>query len=211
MCGIAGIVGAPSPTVLDAMLTALDHRGPDDRGVSVSDGAGLGMTRLAIIDLVTGRQPMTSDDGTADDRLQRRDLQLPRAARRPRGARRIASATQCDTEVILQAYEADGEACVDRLRRDVRVRDLGRRRGRCCSSRGTGSARSRSTTGRTAARLVFASEIKALLCHPGPGRAVDWPALHHYLTWGATPPRARPSPASPSSRPATPRPLPPAS
>ena len=65
MCGIAGIVGAPARSVLEAMLTALDHRGPDDRGLHVSDGAGLGMTRLAIIDLVTGRQPMTSDDGAA--------------------------------------------------------------------------------------------------------------------------------------------------
>ena len=43
MCGIAGIVGAPARSVLEAMLTALDHRGPDDRGLHVSDGAGLGI------------------------------------------------------------------------------------------------------------------------------------------------------------------------
>jgi len=186
MCGIAGIVGAPSPTVLDAMLTALDHRGPDDRGVSVSDGAGLGMTRLAIIDLVTGRQPMTSDDGTATI-VFNGEIYNFRAVRADLEAHGHRFRTQSDTEVILRAWQADGEACVDRLRGMFAFAIWDARRQVLFLARDRLGKKPLYywQDGRT---LVFASEIKALFCHPGPGRAVDWPALHHYLTWGATPP-----------------------
>jgi hypothetical protein len=54
MCGIAGYVGGAPPELLAAMVRALKHRGPDDEGIHVEPGVGLGMTRLAIIDLVTG-------------------------------------------------------------------------------------------------------------------------------------------------------------
>ena len=186
MCGIAGIVsGAPERDTLDAMLASLDHRGPDDRGAFTGDGVALGMTRLSIIDLVTGQQPMSSDDGAArivfngeiyNFRAVRAELQA--------GGHRFR--TQSDTEVILRAWEADGERCVERLRGmfafaiwDARRRRLFLARDRLGKKplyywRGGGA-------------LVFASEIKALLCHPGPGRAVDWPALHHYLAYGYTP------------------------
>ena len=63
MCGIAGYVGGAPPELLPAMVKSLAHRGPDDSGIHVDGEAGLGMTRLAIIDLVSGRQPMASDDG----------------------------------------------------------------------------------------------------------------------------------------------------
>jgi len=186
MCGIAGIVGgAPGSDTLDAMLASLEHRGPDDRGAFAGDGVALGMTRLSIIDLVTGQQPMSSDDGAArivfngeiyNFRAVRAELQA--------GGHRFR--TQSDTEVILRAWEADGERCVERLRGmfafaiwDARRRRLFLARDRLGKKplyywRGGGA-------------LVFASEIKALLCHPGPGRAVDWPALHHYLAYGYTP------------------------
>ena len=186
MCGIAGIVGgAPERDTLDAMLASLEHRGPDDRGAFAGDGVALGMTRLSIIDLVTGQQPMSSDDGAArivfngeiyNFRAVRAELQA--------GGHRFR--TQSDTEVILRAWEADGERCVERLRGmfafaiwDARRRRLFLARDRLGKKplyywRGGGA-------------LVFASEIKALLCHPGPGRAVDWPALHHYLAYGYTP------------------------
>src|SRR5262245_7503833 len=69
MCGIAGIVdttGAPvDARLLEAMTAAQAHRGPDGQAVVCRGGAGLGHRRLAIIDLVTGDQPMASDDGRA--------------------------------------------------------------------------------------------------------------------------------------------------
>ena len=186
MCGIAGIVGgAPGRDTLDAMLASLEHRGPDDRGAFIGDGVALGMTRLSIIDLVTGQQPMSSDDGAARI-VFNGEIYNFRAVRAELQARGHRFRTQSDTEVILRAWEADGERCVERLRGmfafaiwDARRRRLFLARDRLGKKplyywRGGGA-------------LVFASEIKALLCHPGPGRAVDWPALHHYLAYGYTP------------------------
>jgi asparagine synthase (glutamine-hydrolysing) len=186
MCGIAGIVGgAPATAVLEAMLAALEHRGPDDRGAHVGDGVALGMTRLAIIDLVTGRQPMTSDDGAATVVFNGEiyNFRTIRAELEAGGAR---FRTQSDTEVILRAWEVDGARCVNRLRGmfafavwDARRRQLLLARDRL--------GKKPLYYWRIGSTLVFASEIKALLCHPGPGRSVDWAALHHYLAYGYTP------------------------
>jgi len=65
MCGIAGGVGpsAPSLQALDAQLTKLEHRGPDDRGTYVNQGIALGMCRLAIVEIAAGKQPFESADG----------------------------------------------------------------------------------------------------------------------------------------------------
>ena len=130
MCGIAGIVGAPSRGVLDAMLTALDHRGPDDRGVHVSGGAGLGMTRLAIIDLVTGRQPMTGEDGAATI-VFNGEIYNFRAVRAELEAAGHRFRTQSDTEAIIEGYLEHGIGVLDKLAGmfalalwDRRTRDL---------------------------------------------------------------------------------------
>lgn len=65
MCGIAGGVGPSAPNVqsLDAQLTKLEHRGPDDRGTYVNRGIALGMCRLAIVEIASGKQPFESTDG----------------------------------------------------------------------------------------------------------------------------------------------------
>ena len=65
MCGIAGGVGPSAPSVqsLEAQLTKLEHRGPDDRGTYVNQGISLGMCRLAIVEIAAGKQPFESADG----------------------------------------------------------------------------------------------------------------------------------------------------
>jgi len=65
MCGIAGGVGpsAPSLQALEAQLTKLEHRGPDDRGTYINQGISLGMCRLAIVEIAAGKQPFESADG----------------------------------------------------------------------------------------------------------------------------------------------------
>jgi asparagine synthase (glutamine-hydrolysing) len=186
MCGIAGIVGgAPARPTLEAMLAALEHRGPDDRGVHLGDGVALGMTRLAIIDLVTGRQPMSSEDG-ATTIVYNGEIYNFRALRAEFQARGHRFRTQSDTEVILAAWQTDGARCVERLRGmfalaiwDAYRRVLFLARDRLGKKplyywQGGGV-------------FAFASEIKALLRHAGPGRDVDGTALHHYLAYGYTP------------------------
>ena len=186
MCGIAGIVGGtPRRPVLDAMLSTLEHRGPDDRGVHFGDGVALGMTRLAIIDLVSGRQPMSSEDGAATV-VFNGEIYNFREVRAELEARGQRFRTRSDTEVILRAWQRDGARCVERLRGMFALAVWDARRGTLFLARDrVGKKPLYYWQGGGA--LVFASEIKALLCHPGPGRDVDWSAFHHYLAYGYTP------------------------
>jgi len=67
MCGITGVVepgGLPDRSLLERMTRTLEHRGPDDEGFHVGPEIGLGFRRLAIVDLVTGNQPVTNESGT---------------------------------------------------------------------------------------------------------------------------------------------------
>ena len=87
MCGIVGQartdgrpVGRP---LIEGMCAALEHRGPDSRGVHQSPGVGLGIQRLRVIDLATGDQPIFNEDRDRRRGPQRRDLQLPRAQTPP--------------------------------------------------------------------------------------------------------------------------------
>ena len=185
MCGIAGHVGPTARELLPAMLGLLKHRGPDDSGIHAAGDVGLGMTRLAIIDLVTGRQPM-SDAAGRYWIVFNGEIYNFRQLRAELVAAGCRFRTRSDTEVIVHAYAVHGEACVERLvgmfafaiwddaeRRLFLARDrLGKKplyywqRDRL---------------------FLFASEPKALLCHPAVARSIDWAALHHYLAFGYTP------------------------
>jgi len=187
MCGIAGYVGAGGPGVLAAMLRALKHRGPDDDGLRVDPAAavGLGMTRLAIIDPETGRQPMATADDTAW-LVFNGEIYNFRALRATLEARGRRFATRSDTEVLLAAWEAWDAACVDRLRGMFAFALWDRRRRRLLLARDRLGKKPLYYWQRGAV-LVFASELKALLVHPAVSRALDPAALHHYLAFGYTP------------------------
>jgi asparagine synthase (glutamine-hydrolysing) len=186
MCGIAGYVtpGA-GPQPLDGMLRVLEHRGPDDTASWSRHGAAVGMTRLAIIDLVTGRQPMITADGAAGIVLNG-EIYNFRDLRTTLQSGGVRFATTSDTEVLLRLWERDGEACVHALRGMFAFAVWDARRGRLFIARdrlgkkplyywmGDGM-------------FIFASEIKALLAHPAVPRALDWEAFHHYMAFGYTP------------------------
>lgn len=108
MCGICGIVDfsgrAVSRDILEAMTATLDHRGPDDRGVSIAGAAGLGHTRLSIIDLTSSAsQPMASDDGRAIIAYNGEVYNF-RELRTRLESRGLAFNSRSDTEVVLKAY-----------------------------------------------------------------------------------------------------------
>ncbi len=177
MCGIAGYVGGAPPELLAAMVRALKHR--------VEPGVGLGMTRLAIIDLVTGRQPMSTADSAAwivynGEIYNFRDLQAE-LERRGHVFR-----TRSDTEVLLAAWEAFGEACVERLRGMFAFALWDRRRRRLLLARDRLGKKPLYYWYRDGL-FLFASEPKALLCHPAIARTLDWEGLRHYLAFGYTP------------------------
>src|SRR5216110_1947254 len=185
MCGIAGWVGASPPGLMAPMLALLAHRGPDDSGAWTEGQTALGMTRLAIIDLVTGRQPMTDASGSVVIVLNG-EIYNFRGLRAELEARGRRFRTRSDTEVILGAYAEYGEECVAHLH------------GMFAFAIWDGSRRTlflaRDRLGkkplyywRESGLLLFASEPKALLLHPAVSRSLDWEAFHHYLAFGYTP------------------------
>jgi asparagine synthase (glutamine-hydrolysing) len=117
MCGICGSVnpeGVREPA-LKAMLSRLSHRGPDDVGLYLKGGAGLGHARLSIIDLAQGHQPIANEDESVWVVLNG-EIYNYRELREELVARGHRFRTHSDTEVIVHLYEELGTACVERLR-----------------------------------------------------------------------------------------------
>jgi asparagine synthase (glutamine-hydrolysing) len=116
MCGIAGLIGpAANRDNIDELLRAIVHRGPDDCGTHIEDGAALGMRRLSIIDLGSGHQPMYSPDGRYTIVFNGEIynyLELAADLRR----QGVRFETSSDTEVILRLFELKGADCVHDLR-----------------------------------------------------------------------------------------------
>ncbi len=101
--------------LLSAMTEVLAHRGPDGQGIVVNGPAGFGHRRLAIIDLVTGDQPMSSADGSLS-LIFNGEIYNYRELRRELEARGFTFRTTSDTEVLLRSYEAYGVECLRHLR-----------------------------------------------------------------------------------------------
>jgi asparagine synthase (glutamine-hydrolysing) len=118
MCGICGIAkarGAVSPEQLAAMSATLVHRGPDSDGSFVDGPVGLAARRLAIIDLVTGDQPIANESGRITV-VQNGELYNYRELRRELERVGHRFSTSGDTEVLVHLYEEHGERFADRLR-----------------------------------------------------------------------------------------------
>jgi len=193
MCGITG--GAPGidARVLQRMTATLAHRGPDGDGffhaattAAGRSGASLGHRRLAVIDLEGGRQPMTSADGRWTI-VFNGEIYNFRELRHELESRGIDFRTKSDTEVLLEAWAQWGAGAVDRLRGmfafalwDARERALWLVRDRL----GVKPL----YYARTGSGLLFGSEIKALLAHPGVSRRLRPAAVDDYLAYLYVPP-----------------------
>jgi asparagine synthase (glutamine-hydrolysing) len=189
MCGIAGIVRSDGARVdrelLERMNEAIRHRGPDDDGFYLSDGVGLAMRRLSIIDLKSGKQPIHNHDRTAwivfnGEIYNYRELrsQLEKLGHE--------FYTDSDTEAIVHAYDQYGTDCPKYLRGmfafaiwDERAKSLFLARDRV--------GKKPLLYAELNGELVFGSEFNALLQHPGISRDVDFEAIHHYLSFICVP------------------------
>ncbi|HET6311619.1 MAG TPA: asparagine synthase (glutamine-hydrolyzing) [Candidatus Nitrosotalea sp.] len=192
MCGICGVAGgdpAGGRELVQRMCSAMVHRGPDDEGTAQLDGVTLGMRRLSIIDIEGGHQPMHNEDSTVwviqngeiYNHLVLRDLLL---------AAGHTFNTESDTEVLVHGYEQWGEEMVERLNGMFAFALLDRRRGSVLLARDRMGIKPLhyAIDGK---RLVFASELKALLRDPALRRGIDPAALDQYLAYEFVP-----SPAS---------------
>ena len=117
MCGICGIIGttAEKEQVLERMMKAMEHRGPDGRDTYISEDAMLGFQRLSIIDLETGMQPMQSED-RSKALVFNGEIYNYRILREMLRQKGHLFKSDSDSEVILHGYEEYGKAFLDKLR-----------------------------------------------------------------------------------------------
>ncbi|MDX6612675.1 MAG: hypothetical protein QOD75_1861 [Blastocatellia bacterium] len=194
MCGIAGFVtqkefasnGDTTTAVLDRMCRVIAHRGPDDQGMFVDGRVALGMRRLSIIDLAGGHQPLSGCD-RAITIVFNGEIYNYLELKHELEAHGHRFKTQCDTEVVVHAYEQYGAKCVEHLRGmfafaiwDAHRQELFIARDRVGKKPLYYGVTPRGT-------LIFGSELKALSQHPEFFGEVSAEALDAYLTYGYVP------------------------
>ena len=190
MCGICGIAdfkneNGISPQVIGRMNDTLAHRGPDDSGVYVAPGIGLGHRRLSIIDVAGGHQPISNEDGTVWVLLNGEIYNYSELRHKllNRGHR---FTTHSDTEAIVHLYEELGEDCFAELRGmfaialwDARQRKLLLVRDRVGKKPLFYSSQD--------GQIRFGSELKALLAAGPLPRDTDYCAVSDYFSLGYIP------------------------
>lgn len=184
MCGFVGFTGhvENDERVLKAMMDRIVHRGPDMGGTHIKDGVALGFRRLSILDLTeAGAQPMGNEDGSVFVVFNGEiyNFQELRAELEAAGHTFHCDA---DTEVLVHGYEEWGEGLVDRLRGmyGFVVRDM--RSGKLFGARDIFGIKPFYYYQTADGDLLFGSEIKSFLEHPGFEKAVNKKALRPYLT-----------------------------
>ena len=187
MCGIAGILYAdPARPVnrdlLKGMGDAIAHRGPDAEGFWTEPGIGLVHRRLSIIDLSGGDQPIGNEDGSVQVVFNGEiyNFQELRAGLEARGHR---FRTRSDTEVIVHLYEEEGDRLVERLRGMFTFALWDRPRRRLVLGRDRLGIKPLYVY-RDSKKLIFGSELKAILADPTVERSIDPAALEEYLAFG---------------------------
>ena len=182
MCGIAGIwnfADEPVETLALRMIRKQRHRGPDGEGVASGDHWALGQSRLAIVDLEGGAQPIWNEDGTVAIVGNNEIYNAPelRAHLESRGHR---FRTQSDTEVVLHAFEQWGTEGFKKLNGMFAVAIVDTQRNRCFLARDPMGIKPLHIA-ILGPRVSFASEIKALREVPGVATAPDWDAAHLFM------------------------------
>ena len=190
MCGIAGIVSLEGKPVFEReirdMCAAIVHRGPDDDGFYCGAEAGLGMRRLSIIDLNSGRQPVWNEDGSVCV-VFNGEIYNFRELRQQLQRRGHVFSTRTDTEVIVHLYEEYGQCCVDHLRGMFAFAIWDNRRKRVLLARDRIGIKPL-YFGVVGGRLLFASELKSILELQDVERELNWSAVAHLFTFLTTPP-----------------------
>jgi asparagine synthase (glutamine-hydrolysing) len=193
MCGITGWANldshAPPPDgardLLHAMCERMIHRGPDSEGLFVTTGAALGMRRLAIIDLVTGEQPVFNEDKSVSVILNG-EIYNYRELRAMLQKRGHAFRSASDTEVLPHLYEEFGDAMVRELNGMFAFALWDSRRRRLLIARDRFGEKPL-YWGVFDNTLLFASEPKVLLAHPAVRPSLNLNALRQYLSFDYVP------------------------
>ena len=190
MCGLTGIIlsqhAGVDEKVLLAMRDAQRHRGPDAAGLYLGQGVGLGHRRLSIIDLDNGQQPMV-DEAAGLALVYNGELYNFPSLKAELEAQGVVFRSRCDTEVLLRAWQQWGEACLTHLVGMFAFAVWDMRTQRVYLARDHLGIKPLYYGFTRSGDLVFASELKGLLAHPGVERRLDPQALEDYLALGYVP------------------------
>lgn len=191
MCGITGLFDSRGRSEIDRSLLhrineSQFHRGPDEGGLHIEPGLGLGHRRLSIIDLSTGQQPLFNEDRSVvvvfnGEIYNFHDL-VPELQ-----ALGHVFRTRSDTEVIVHAWEAWGESCVSRFRGMFAFAIWDRNRETLFLARDRLGVKPLFYAMLDDGTLIFGSELKSLLVHPKFKREIDPAAVEEYFAYGYVP------------------------
>lgn len=193
MCGIAGVwspepmgEGGATTSRLHAMIATLHHRGPDGDRVWSDGRVGLAHARLAVIDLSqAASQPISDADGVIHV-VNNGEIYNFQALREELTGLGHGFASQGDTEVIVNGYKQWGDEVIGRLRGMFAFALWDSRQGRLVLARDRMGQKPMRYAWHDG-KLLFGSEIKALLAWPGMVREANLEAIHHYLAFRAVP------------------------
>jgi asparagine synthase (glutamine-hydrolysing) len=188
MCGIAGILTpgrAVAPEALAAMVATMVHRGPDGEGTWIDGDVGIGMRRLAIVDVEAGGQPLVNEDGSVRV-VFNGEIYNHRALRAGLAARGHRFRSDTDGEVIAHLWEEHGADGVARLDGIFALALWDSRRRELLLARDQLGVKPLYVHRRDG-ELRFASELKALLADPAVARRLDLVALDAHVTFRFTP------------------------
>lgn len=191
MCGITGIFDSRSRREVErALLTRMNesqhHRGPDEGGLHLEPGLGLGHRRLSIIDLASGQQPLFNEDHTVVVVYNGEIYNFQELFTELRACGHTFR-THCDTEAIVHAWEEWGEACVTRFRGMFAFALWDRNRETLFLARDRLGIKPLYYALLPDGQFIFGSELKALLLHPRLGRELDPRAIEDYFAYGYVP------------------------
>jgi len=187
MCGICGIIENQSSqkpereTIVRKMMDRMIHRGPDDKGLYIGPGISLGHRRLAIIDVEHGRQPMSTSDGRYT-LVFNGEIYNYIELRKSLIASGVSFKTSSDTEVLLQMLIHKGPKCLNELNGMFAFALFDNKNSKWILARDPFGIKPLYYIA-LKDKIVFASEIKALLEHPDVNAEVDSESVQQYLTF----------------------------
>jgi asparagine synthase (glutamine-hydrolysing) len=191
MCGVVGVFDLRgrrviSRSLVERMNETQHHRGPDEGGIHIEPGIGLGHRRLSIIDLATGQQPLYNEDGTVcvvfNGEIYNFQELIPELTRLGHIFR-----TRSDTEVIVHAWEAWGADCVKRFRGMFAFALWDRNKETLFLARDRLGVKPLYYAALDDGTVIFSSELKALTAHSGLNHELDSFAIEEYFALGYVP------------------------
>jgi len=191
MCGLVGLFNSRSRDDVDRVLLtrmndAIYHRGPDGDGFHYEPGIGLGHRRLAIIDVVHGDQPMYNEDRSVK-LVYNGEIYNFQPLMKELEALGHTFATRCDTEVVVHGWEEWGPDCVKRFRGMFTIALYDTNSETLFLARDRLGKKSLYYAELADGTVLFGSELKALMQHPGFAREIDPCAVEDYFALGYVP------------------------